>query len=215
MSDEITDEIISGVLDVSSLVIAFSKVNRATHLDAKGTKESDTDHTVMLAIVACCVAAKIHPDYDLGKVAQYALVHDLVEVYSGDVVTIDHHSVDHRAKQKSEAEALSIIKKRFGKVFPWLHQTIENYEKLLDPESRFVKTIDKAMPPIAQYFSSNKVINQTFSDPESFEASMQAINDNLRSTYAHDQKPALDIRIKILEGIIDKKYQHHGKKRSK
>jgi hypothetical protein len=45
--------------------------------------ESDTDHTVMLALIACALAPIVDARLDVGLVAQYALVHDLVEAYAG------------------------------------------------------------------------------------------------------------------------------------
>jgi 5'-deoxynucleotidase YfbR-like HD superfamily hydrolase len=213
MSSQITDDIVKATLDLGDLIIQFAKVKRATHLDLAGTKESDTDHTVMLSVIACAIAQKLHPEYDIGKVSQYALVHDIVEVYAGDVSTIDHNAVDHKAKQKAEALALKKITEKFGKTFPWLHQTINQYESLQDPESRFVKTIDKVMPGILQHFSGNKVINEKFDNPEDFEESMKAIDKSMEQTYASDQQTGMQLRKKILKDIIKNKYEFHGIKK--
>lgn len=213
MTKEITDDYLSALVDLGAFLFAFARVNRATHLDPDGTPESDTDHTVMLSVMACAVAAKFHPDYDIGKVAQYALVHDLVEVYAGDVVTIDYNGVDKEAKAASEQAALNKIKERFAGNFAWIHETIEQYESLSDPEARFVKAIDKVMPGIAQQLSGSKTINETFDDPEAFEASMHAITNDMTDNYAHDQPHALALRHKLVELLVAEKYAHHGKKR--
>jgi hypothetical protein len=37
---------------------------------------------------------------------------------------------------------------RFGTIFPWVTQTIHEYESLTSPEARFIKAIDKIMPKI-------------------------------------------------------------------
>ncbi len=209
MTKKITDNFVKTTIDLGGFLIDFAKVNRQTHLDPQGTLESDTDHTVMLSAIACAVAAELHPEYDLGKIAQYALVHDMVEVYAGDVDTINPHTVDHTAKAKSEQAALAKIKLRFGSTFSWIHKTIEAYESLQDPESRFVKTIDKVMPAITQHFSGNRVVNEKFDDPVAFEASMTAINKNMAASYASDQNIALQLRKAVLKDIIDQKYAHH------
>lgn len=188
---------------------------RATHMDAEGTPESDTTHTVMLSIMACAVAAKLHPEYDLGKVAHYALVHDLVEVYAGDVITINYNDVDKTSKAEAEREALQKIKQRFAGNFDWIYQTIEAYEKLEDPEARFVKSLDKSMPGIAQRLSGSKTINEKFDDPRAFAASMRAISRDMADTYGHDQPHALALREKLLETLVDEKYAYHGKKNPK
>ena len=211
----ISDEYISALEELGGMLLAFAKVNRRTYLDPERTPESDTDHTVMLAIMACAVAQQLHPDYDLGKVAQYALVHDLVEVYAGDVNTINFLTIDQAAKDAAEAAALQKIKDQFGTHFPWIHETIEAYESLRDPEARFIKTLDKLTPAVAHRHSDNHVVNEDFTDPAAFEKSVRARNKHMRATYAADQEPSMYLRETILEKIIDKKYAHHGVQRRK
>ena len=209
MTKKITDNFVKATIQLGGFLIDFAKVKRQTHLDPQGTLESDTDHTVMLAAIACAVASEMHPKYDLGKIAQYALVHDMVEVYAGDVDTINPHFVDLSAKAASEKAALAKIKLQFGGTFSWIHTTIEAYESLQDPESRFVKTIDKVMPAITQHFSGNRVVNEKFDDPVAFEDSMTVINKNMAGSYAYDQQFSLALRKAILKDIIDQKYAHH------
>lgn len=215
MKSEITEEVFVALKELGGLLIDFSKVYRTIYLDTDKTPESDTDHTVMLSIMACVIASKFHPEYDLGKVAQYALVHDLVEVYAGDVNTIDFHTVDQAAKTKAEEEAVQKIKTKFGAHFPWLHETIETYEKLADPEARFVKTLDKAMPAVTHQYSNNMLVNEAFDNPESFERSVKDRDAHMKATFAADQEIALAFRHALLEETLTKKYAYHGKKRQK
>ena len=215
MTKKLPDDFVKATIDLGGFLIEFASVMRATHLDPQGTPESDSDHTVMLSVIACAVAARMHPEYNLGKIAQYALVHDLVEVYAGDVNTINFHAVDQKAKINSERDALQKIKARFGMQFAWIHQTIEAYESLQDPEARFVKTLDKVMPAITQHYSGSKIVNEKFDDPAAFEASMTAINKNMEGSYAHDQAFALELRKAVLKDIIDNKYAHHQTKKAK
>lgn len=207
---QITDSLMNDLQALTALLFDFAKINRATYLDDKGTPESDTDHTVMLSVIACALAATHLPELDLGKVAQFALVHDLVEVYAGDVNTIDFHSVDHDKKTASEAAALKKIKQQFGSNLPWIHQTIEDYESLESPEARFVKTLDKAMPGLCHIQSNNLLIDETFDDPETFEASVDARNKHIETTYGHDQGFALEVRKRILKEVIANKFAHHN-----
>jgi len=215
MKNDITDDIIDKTLELGGLLMQFGTVYRATYLNHNLDKESDTDHTTMLAIIACAVAAKFHPAYDLGKVAHYALVHDLVEVYAGDVNTINFTTIDNAAKQASEDIALEKIKKQFGEVYPWIHTTIENYEALKDPESRFIKTLDKCMPAITHYFTDNQAVNEHMKDPIVFEKSVRARDADMIKTFAYDQHIAMLLRQIIVDKAIDKKYKHHGVARKK
>ena len=214
MKQQITDDFVQGVVGLGSLMMSFGKVYRATYLDKDGTKESDTDHTTMLAVMACAIASSLQLDLDLGKVAHYALVHDLVEVYAGDVNTINFHTTDHKAKEENEAAALRRIKERFGEVFPWIHTTIEAYESLADAEARYIKTLDKIMPAITHIHTDNMAVNEGFDDPVAFEESVRARNEHMRNTFAHDQELVMRLREKLLEPTIAKKYQHHNKERT-
>lgn len=137
-----------GLVVIGKLVFDFAKVNRVTfHEDGK-RPESDTDHTVMLSVCACALAQKLYPDLDLGKVAQFAIVHDLVEAYAMDTDSFGLSPEGKQTKEKREHEAYLRIEKEFKDVFPWVHKTIGTYEILDVKEARFVKTVDKCMTKI-------------------------------------------------------------------
>lgn len=87
------------LIDVARLALKFARVNRVTLHEDGIRPESDTDHTVMLSIAACALADALYKDsLDLGKVAQFAIVHDLVEAHVGDVNTINI-SKENRAER--------------------------------------------------------------------------------------------------------------------
>ncbi len=135
---------------LGELVLRLAAVERATKFPDGTTPESDTDHTVMLGIIACAFAASEARHLDIGKIAQFALVHDLVEAYAGDTNTFGMHGDSDKKKEKDarEAAALKRIEEEFKDVLPWVPETIEEYESLSSPEARYIKTLDKAMPKI-------------------------------------------------------------------
>jgi 5'-deoxynucleotidase YfbR-like HD superfamily hydrolase len=106
--------------------------------------ENDAEHSFLLATWGCALAQRMEPTLDLGKVSQYALVHDLVEVYAGDT-TIWASAELHANKSERESKALATIKQRF-RSFEWIGQTIEEYERFDNPESCFVYALDKIIP---------------------------------------------------------------------
>lgn len=141
----INDKIIS----LGALLLQFAKTDRKTYHEDGITPESDTDHTVMLGVIACAYAQKFAPELDLGKIAQFALIHDLVEVYAKDTPTLrilTHE--DRKDKEEREQQALEQIELEFGDTFPWIIETIKSYETLNIPEARFIKVLDKIMPKI-------------------------------------------------------------------
>lgn len=215
MATRVTKRLVQKTIELGGFLLEFAKIERATYIDRKGTPESDTDHTTMLAVMACALASELEPHLDLGKVAQYALVHDLVEVYAGDVNTIDFHSINHQSKAEEEAKALARIKQEFGDVFPWIHQTLERYESLNDAEARFVKTLDKAMPGITHIFADNRRVKETFSDAGLFEKSVSARVSALEKSYAHDQENAMELLREIIKIVINNAHLQSNKSAKK
>lgn len=138
-----------GLVDLGRLIFQFARVNRVTYHEDGVTPESDTDHTVMLSVCACALGEKLYKDtLDLGLVAQFAIVHDLVEAYANDTDTFGITENDRKAKDEREKGALKRITEEFTGVYPWIPQTIQTYERLDTKEARFVKTVDKLMHKI-------------------------------------------------------------------
>jgi len=107
--------------------------------------ENDAEHSYFLATLGCALGSQIDSSLDLGKISQYALVHDLVEVYAGDT-TVWAPQAHLDSKPQREEAALRRIEQRFGAVFPWVSKTITTYERLDQPESCFVYALDKLLP---------------------------------------------------------------------
>lgn len=136
---------VQGLVDIGKLVLQFARVNRVTLHEDGVTPESDTDHTVMLLVCACALAQKLYPHLDIGRVAQFAVIHDLVEAYAGDTNTFNISDEGRKAKEEREEQSLKRIKIEFDEVYPWISKTIEEYESLVSDEAQFVKMMDKVM----------------------------------------------------------------------
>lgn len=206
--ERVSDTMVQAMLDLGALVFAFAKTDRITRHPDGVSLESDTDHTVMLGIAACAFASRFAPHLDIGKIAQFALVHDLVEVYAGDVVT--SHSTfteaDQKDKEEREAEALARIKREFDDELPWIGDTIESYEKLNTPEARFVKTVDKSMPKIANILNKGITFKAQGHDKESGEAFLSRQREKLSVSYASDQPEAMALLEALGKEMIQEIY---------
>lgn len=178
-------------LRLGALVLQFGKTMRAT-LHPDGTPESDTTHTVMLGLLACAYAAKAAPNLDRGLIAEFSLVHDLVEAYAGDTPTLKHMSAaDKEEKAEREHAALQRIKNELGAAFPWIHETIEAYESLATPEARFVKTLDKAVPKITHILNGGMVHRALGHAKADIDALRESQRASLLAGYGADQPEAL------------------------
>ena len=192
---------VDAVIRLGKLVLEFSRIDRATAMEDGVTPESDTDHTVMLGILACAFAEAHEPGMDLGKVAQFALVHDLVEVYAGDTNTFGIHAhLAHADKEERERIALSRIKLEFDATLPWISRTIEEYESLESSEARYIRTLDKVLPKITNVLNEAKRLRAHGGEGE-FVEFCEAQVVKLRKSYAHDQEATLKLYLHLVEEV--------------
>lgn len=203
MIEKYTNEMIK----VGELIYSFALIDRHDFLPDGITLEKDTDHTVLLSVIACSVSDSLYKNkLDIGLVAQFALVHDLVEVYSGDVLSFGLTEEEKKNKEYKEKEALEKIKIKFNSVFPWIGKTIEEYESLSSSEARFVKILDRFMPKVRHvlnngaFFKNNKI---TKDKTDSF---FQNQYQELFEKYNDEFPELFDILKDINKKVIEKSY---------
>lgn len=128
------------------IALAMGRIERGiNHPDGK--PETDADHLVSTTWLACSLAARFYPQLDLGLVAQFAVVHDAVEAYAGDLYAVTATSADRAAQKLREYAAWCQIRDELPGL-GWLPQMIDRYEQQEDPEARFVWAVDKMLPKI-------------------------------------------------------------------
>jgi 5'-deoxynucleotidase YfbR-like HD superfamily hydrolase len=139
------------------LILPFYGIERATPLPKKlgGRHENDAEHSWSLALLACAAAPHIDPQLDIGKVAQFAIVHDLLEVYSGDTPNFapDHEKA---SKDKREEQAMAQLKSAFH-AMPWIIDTVAEYEAQDSPEAHFVRSLDKTLSLMQEHASEGQI----------------------------------------------------------
>ena len=203
--NKVSREVIDACHNLARLIFAFGRVERATHHEDGVRKETDADHTVMLGIMACAYAKEFAPHLDIGKIAQFALVHDLVEAYAGDVNTYGLTSTDaQEEKEQGEAAALARIKQEFDAVFPWISETIEAYESLESLEARYVKVFDKTLPKMTYVLNNG-------ASPRSFGGTREKTNEfhahqfeKLSNSYGSDQPEAMALLAAVVKECDEK-----------
>jgi putative hydrolases of HD superfamily len=139
------------VIELGALALSFGRADRtACYHPYQVTAESDTDHTMMLAWVAPSLAALLYPaDLDTGLVAQFAVVHDAVEVFAGDTATLRIDAAGKAAKAQREQAAAQRWHDLFADRLPWLAEMIGRYER--QEEVRFVRAVDTDTPKIVHF----------------------------------------------------------------
>lgn len=153
-------------LQIADLALALGRVDRATRHPDGVRPETDTDHTLMLVLLAVDVASTLYDvpsgrrpilRPDLRKVILFALVHDLVEAYAGDVVSIDLTEEQRAEKARREAAALDRIR---ADLPGWIPSHIESYERQDCMESRLVHYLDKVVPKLTHALNGGAALEQ-------------------------------------------------------
>lgn len=136
--------------DLARLALQFGRIDRTAcyHADRQ-TRESDTDHTVMLTWIAPALADLLYPGLlDAALVAAFAAVHDAVEVHAGDTPTLRIDGAGLAGKAARERAAADRWREEFGQCLPWLPAMIDRYERQAEPEARWVRGVDKLLPKL-------------------------------------------------------------------
>lgn len=156
-----TQNLADAVIDLGRLALAFAAVDRTGcyQLDSV-TPESDSDHTVMLALIAPALAERFFPQLDPALVAVCAVVHDLPEAYCGDTPTLRIDAAALVDKYRREAEAAGRIAREFGGTLPWVPRMLYLYEAQQIPEARFVRAVDKLLPKIVHLLGAAKGLRE-------------------------------------------------------
>ena len=149
------DVLADAVTALAGYAMAFGRIDRTAclHPDLT-TPESDSDHTVMLGWVAPAIADRHFPDLNGGLVAQFALIHDAVEVFAGDTQTLRIDDDGRTAKAAREHAAAGRWRAEFRDVLPWMPRMIDRYERQREREARFVRALDKILPKFVHAHNS-------------------------------------------------------------
>lgn len=126
---------------LQNLVVAFSQIDRNHYLAGTDRRENDSEHTLTVAVLCWYIHDKHRLPLDIGKILKYAIAHDFVEVYAGDINAFASKQ-ERQKKIVLEKQALERLSEEFS-AFPDLVSTMEGYETKIDEESLFVWTVDK------------------------------------------------------------------------
>ncbi len=181
---------IASIMDLAALALRFGRVDRITYHEDGKTRESDTDHTVMLGLVACAYAERYAPHLDRGLIAQFSDVHDFVEAICGDTNTLQISATGRARKELRERAALEELRVRFVDL-PWIAETIARYESMADPEARFVKILDKVLPKITHALNGGVALREQGVDLAKLVDVEGSQRSAIAGTYGVDQPAAM------------------------
>ena len=147
---------IKKLLSFLELTLKFRDVYRAIKIPGKVSTENDAEHSYQLALFTWYIATADKLPLDTNKIIKYALVHDFVEVYAGD---IDTHSTDTdalKAKPVLEEAARVRLLTELPE-FSEFHEAILEYERKSNEEACFVYAADKMIAEMNVYLDNNRI----------------------------------------------------------
>ncbi|OGK14985.1 hypothetical protein A2774_01040 [Candidatus Roizmanbacteria bacterium RIFCSPHIGHO2_01_FULL_39_12c] len=102
--------------------------------------ESVADHLFGSAILALIIANSYYESLDLNKMLKMVLIHELGEIYLGDVTPRDriNKNLKHEWEYKAVVEIFSKIPKGNQYISLW-----KEYEEGASPEAKFIKQVDR------------------------------------------------------------------------
>jgi 5'-deoxynucleotidase YfbR-like HD superfamily hydrolase len=144
--------------------------------------ENDVEHSWSVAFLACSLAPEVDKSLDVGKIAQFAIAHDLIEVFAGD--TSPWHGQDVReSKDQREEKAQKHIEEHFSR-FPWIVKTIKEYETRASNEAKYVWAVDKLIILLLRYLDHGKYYVDTGITKELFDKRLVA---HRKKAHAHPE----------------------------
>ncbi|OZI05806.1 phosphohydrolase [Siphonobacter sp. BAB-5385] len=120
-------------------------IKRKTRLFNSDRHENDAEHSWHLALMAMVLAEHANEPVDVSKVVKMLLIHDIVEIDSGDVFLFDtllNHD-DATAEHKAALRIFGLLPEEQSKEFLTIWEEFEARET---PESRFAHAIDRFEP---------------------------------------------------------------------
>lgn len=161
------------------LILPFYQIKRDMALPFENRRdENDAEHCWGLAFLGCALAPEIDKKLDTGKICQFAIVHDVVEIYAGDT-SVWSEPKHLESKPAREAAAVKQIMANFSR-FPWIGQTIEAYQRKDTPEAQFVYALDKFVNNLIPYINGgNKYIERKITK-QFFDQQLDHINEKVQ-----------------------------------
>lgn len=142
------------LLRFTKLLNEFRQIRRVVLVNGEDRWENDVEHSYQLAMVGWYLLQQDNFGLDCDLVLKYSLVHDLVEVYTGDTYIYGDKS-DLATKQERESRALAKLVEEYYD-FPELVSLIKGYESKSDRESKFVYVLDKILPILNIYLDNGR-----------------------------------------------------------
>ncbi len=126
--------------------------------------------------------------------------------FAGDTNSINITDENRGKKEMKEAESLKRIESELGRVYPWIHKTIEEYERLDTKEAQFVKTLDKVMPKISHTLNKGVALKKLGVSKEETESHFSIQMKEYKEKYGKEFPLLIDILGEFMDAVVKETY---------
>lgn len=169
--------------DLSDIYSAFMRVKRATIRE--GRPETDGEHTLHVMFLAVAYTARYHPEFDPADVALLLMVHDLDEVYAGDVNSLTADDEGMAVKEQNEKRDRERLRLEL-KNEPFLLDLLERYWAQEEPVVKYARGFEKFDPSFAHMRDRGAAIHAMGIHTESEYRALDERAIERMATYAPD-----------------------------
>ena len=142
--------------------------------------ESVADHSFSTTMLAWLIADEYLPELDLVKILKYSLIHEIGEIYAGDITPNDNITNNEKYELEITSVRKVFNKLKHGSKYIKLWKEFENAE---NKEAKFVKQIDRLEMAFQAHFYEKKLnLNlQDFKDSAKSVLTDEVLKDLLQS----------------------------------
>ena len=132
-------------LDFALEIDKEKNIFRQTHLSGHQRKENDAEHAWHMAVMAYLLQEYSNEKIDIGRVMLLCLIHDLVEIESGDTYAYDEEGLKTQKQREDAAKEkiFSILPEDQKQEFIAL---FDEFEENGTAEARFAHAMDNLQP---------------------------------------------------------------------
>ncbi|MBN2753356.1 MAG: HD domain-containing protein [Candidatus Goldbacteria bacterium] len=130
----------------------LKSIFRKTRIFDNSRHENDAEHSYHLAMMAVILSGYSNTAIDVNKVIKMALVHDLPEIYAGDIMVYNKKQGEISAEDTAAADKIfAMLPQPQGDELKALWR---EFEEKKTPEAKFAAAIDR-LEPIMQNHAHN------------------------------------------------------------
>jgi len=175
---------------------AYTTVKRRHYLPGTDIHEDDSSHSLSVQAICWHYYELLKPDLSEAKIYKYAMIHDLVEIYAGDVIA---YASESALKQKvyDEAQALDRLTEELA-FNDDIVDHLKGYQNHVDDEATFVWACDKIQAyiqsrldnwrahleyPVTKQMFIDKLAEQSHRVPEVLKEEFDRLSEEWISAY--------------------------------